>query len=228
MKIKSLFLSLIGLLFTPLCNKTTESIFWVSGYYVDCDGGSGKMKCLKIHRGENFAAPNWEYFYAPIDGFEMEEGLLKKILIKEEKLDVKQVPADASSIKYTQIKVLETRKDESKLVQQRLHDIWNLSHLNGKEIKDFHIRPTMEINLTENKVMGVDGCNQYFGPINQINGKSLNFGMIAATKKYCPHMDLANQFNKALSSVESYNLVGLNLYLFDESENEILQFLKGD
>ena len=228
MKIKSFFLSLIGLLFTPPCNESIESVFWVSGYYADCDAGAGNMKCLKIHRGEKLEASNWEYFYAPIQGFEMEEGISKKILVKEESLDPKQVPADASSIKYTQLKVLEIRTDDSNGTQQRLHDIWNLTHLNRKEIKDFHQRPNMELNLTDNKVMGNDGCNQYFGPINQVSSKSLKFGMIAATKKYCPHMDISNQFHKALSEIESYRLDGLNLYLFDESNNEILRFLKGD
>lgn len=228
MKIKSLFLSLFGLLFTPPCNESIEKIYWVSGYYVDCDGGAGRMKCLRVHRGEKIENPKWEYFYAPIEGFNMKEGLLQKILVKEERLSPERVPADSSSIKYTQLKVLETRNDQSKINHQRLHDIWNLSHLNGKEIQEFHVRPTMEINLAENKVMGIDGCNQYFGPINQVKDNLIEFGMIGATKKFCPHMEIANQFTKALSGVVRYRLDNLNLYLFDESEKEVLRFLKGD
>ena len=69
------------------------------------------MPVLNIYKGENLNDPEWENFYANIEGFEFEEGYLQKIEVKEEKLDKSQVPADASTIKYTLVNVLEKQKD---------------------------------------------------------------------------------------------------------------------
>lgn len=64
----------------------------------DCVGVA-PQKCFYVKKDGN---PNWEFFYSQIEGFAYEEGYEYVLEVKEEKL--KNVPADASSIKYTLVK----------------------------------------------------------------------------------------------------------------------------
>jgi hypothetical protein len=43
----------------------------------------GKMECLNIYRGDDISKRNGENFYVNIEGFEFEEGFLKKIEVKK-------------------------------------------------------------------------------------------------------------------------------------------------
>ena len=333
----SLSLFLFVLLFFS-CSTNKKTTFWVNSTKTECDAGVGKMLCLNVHRCENLDNPKWENFYAHIEGFEFEEGYLKKISIKEEKVD--NVPADASSVKYTMIeelekkidkkvqidgkwilntinnspinrsirlpnielnltkmslrgsggcnnysgqiksltdkkisfgniastekacaykhieaeyfsalrkttayhlnddiitfndkggnKVLSYMKKEEPEVNQRLHDIWNATRIMGSPINRMSPIPRLEINLTEMKVFGNDGCNNFNGKIKTANENHLLLGNIASTKKLCSKMEAANNFNNALSNIASYTLDGLNLKLFNKEGEEVLAFLKGD
>ncbi|MCB0516393.1 MAG: META domain-containing protein [Chitinophagales bacterium] len=329
-----------SLLLLQACTSTKNSTLWVSGIKTECSAGAGKMECLNVYKGNDINNPQWENFYAPIEGFNFEEGFLKKIEVKEEKLDPKNAPADASSIKYTLLKEIEKKPDtrvqvqgdwllasidggpinrmeklpnisinlsqksisgsdgcnnfsgtiknitESKLdlgtlagtkkmcvkmttpdqfnklmstvsayklkshtlelldaegkavlsfikydkneAMKRLHDIWIATRINGNPINRMTPTPRMELNLTEMTVMGSNSCNDYSGKIEAVSGDELRFGPIAATKKMCRKMDVANEFDKALNSVASYKLEDLNLILLDKDGNEVLSFLKGD
>lgn len=316
-----------------------SSVFWVSGIKTECSAGAGKMNCLNVYRGDDLANSKWELFYAPIEGFQFEEGIMKKIEVNEEKLDGKPQPADASSIKYTLVKELEKQPDTRLLVSgnwipsringspiaspaaiptmevqlnsmqiagsggcnmysgpikkmmlgsivlgnivatqracindnvetayfnalnatklykvsgseliffdesgketlyftkaktsanQRLHDLWVAVQVDGNPINRMATPPRMEINLTEMKVMGSDGCNNYTGGIKEASDTALSFAPLASTKKMCPKMELANSFNKAMTKVATYKLEGLKLILMDKEGKEVLQFLKTD
>ncbi len=213
-----------------------NSVFWVGGTKTECQGAMGKMECLSVHKGEDLKNPNWEIFYAPIDGFEFEEGYLQKIEVEEIHLSKSEVPADGSSIRYRLVKVLEKKKDinakkieeKSDKPNQRLHDIWGATRINGKPInRKTHI-PTMEINLTQMKILGSDGCNSYNGVITKISDTKIAFDKIASTRKMCRDMEIPDKFNTAIKKVKGYRLVGLNLILVDETDKEMIAFVKGD
>lgn len=320
------------------CSSSKNNIFWVSGMKSECSAGAGKMQCLNVYKGENLDNAQWENFYAPIEGFQFEEGYLKKLEVKTEK--VNNPPADGSSIKYTMVKELDKKMDyrakiggnwilnkindhpidrsivlpeveimlnEMKIsgtggcnnysaeiakltynsislgniantnraclnkniegdyfkalqainnfeikddllifydsndnpilsympkaeekVNQRLYDIWTAVRIDGNPINRMSPTPRMEINLTEMKVMGNDGCNDYTGTIKEAVGNQITFGNIVGTQKLCRKMDVPNSFNQAILSVHSYQLDGLDLVLMDESGNEVLAFLKAD
>lgn len=57
------------------------------------------QKCLLVKKGTD---TDWTFFYTQIDGFQYEEGYEYVLEVKEEK--VENVPADASSLKYTLVK----------------------------------------------------------------------------------------------------------------------------
>lgn len=125
-------------------------------------------------------------------------------------------------------KILSFVKNQNVAANQRLHDIWMATSINGRPINKMVTVPRMEINLTEMKIFGTDGCNDYNGMIEKSSDKELKFGRIASTRKMCPEMQVADNFNKALTTVASYKLDGLKLHLMDSKGKEVLSFLKVD
>lgn len=119
-------------------------------------------------------------------------------------------------------------KKTSYEVNQRLHDIWVAKRINGNSITESNYRPTLEINLTEGKIYGSDGCNNYQGNITNTTESAITFGSLASTRKMCQNMTNPNAYNNAMKKVESYKLEGLELTLFNAEDQEILVFLKGD
>ncbi len=229
------FLFMVSIMILQSCTQN-NNIFWVSGTKTECQGAMGKMKCLSVHKGEDLKKPNWENFYAPIDGFEFEEGYLQKIEVEEIHLDKSEVPADASSIRYKLVKVLEKKKDvnakkieeKSNKPNQRLHDIWGVKRINGKPINRKMDIPGMEIDLIKMRVLGSDGCNNYNGFIKEVSDTKIVFDKIASTRKMCRDMEISGKFNAAIKKVKGYRLKELNLILVDETGKEVLAFVKGD
>ncbi|UWX55771.1 META domain-containing protein [Maribacter litopenaei] len=128
----------------------------------------------------------------------------------------------------TEKKILEFIKEKPNNPNQRLHDIWVTTRINGNPINRMSPIPRMEINLTDLKVFGYDGCNQYSGGIKKVTENQIVFGNLASTKKMCHKMDTAEAFIKAINQVAFYKLEGLNLILMNEENEEVLAFLKGD
>ncbi len=125
-------------------------------------------------------------------------------------------------------KILSFVKNQNVAANQRLHDIWMATSINGGPINKMVTVPRMEINLTEMKIFGTDGCNEYNGIIEKSSDKELKFGRIASTRMMCPEMEVADKFNKAMNTVASYKLDGLKLHLMDSKGKEVLSFLKVD
>lgn len=80
-------------------------------------------------------------------------------------LDKDQVPADASSLKYTLNKVLETKTDNRPL----MNGDWILAQLNNAPLNRMVVLPTMSIDLSKNLISGNTGCNNYSTTIKNLN-----------------------------------------------------------
>ena len=209
-------------------SKTTETVLWVNSLRVPCTGLI-EMQCLEIQEGEQFASDKWELFYDRIEGFKFRAGYIHKLKIKKENLDPVDVPADGSSIKYTLIEVLEKRSDK----KVRLHDIWALKRINGKDIprgkeSGLETLPMLEIYLAEMRFLGNDGCNQIRGELTMATESNLQFGNIAGTKKMCREMNIPKAFRKALAQTATYKLKNLMLILVDENGKELAVLKKMD
>ena len=203
--------------------KQTTSTYWVNSVKVDCDAGAGKTKCLQITKSEDYENAEWSNFYSKINGFTFEPGYLQKIEISETKLNAKDIPADASSITYDLVKVLD-KKSDPKLA---IHDIWVTTHINGEEIVKTNA-PTLEINTTEMRVFGTNGCNNYSGQIKTITSNSIAFGVIASTRKMCFDMTIPDNFDKALNNLSNYKKEGLTLRFYNTDGDEIIRLKKTD
>ncbi|MEN8187416.1 MAG: copper resistance protein NlpE N-terminal domain-containing protein [Bacteroidota bacterium] len=108
----------------------------------------------------------------------------------------------------------------------RLNDIWAIKEVDGIEIKpeDF-VRefPRFEINLTEQKVYGHDGCNNFNGSITSEAGKII-FGNLAGTMKACIHnAEISNKISRGLSGKTfSYKIENNQLILFDKNKTMMI------
>lgn len=206
------------------CTSSKNSFYWVNSFKSECSGGAGEMQCLSIHRGTSMNNPSWEYFYANINGFSFEPGFFQKIKVKEEKIDESQVPADASSIKYTLIKVMKKNMDSRYI----LNDIWIAQDIYGVPIGQKDELPRMEINFAKMQVFGNNSCNEYTGKIEKLTSSEIQFGTIATTRKMCLDMNIADDFDRALNSSITYKLENLKLIFLDKVGNETISFKKGD
>ncbi len=224
--IKTLPAIILMAILSVSCNSedaTKTATYWVNSFKTECSAGAGKAQCLQVYKGEDLANAEWNLFYAPIEGFTFEPGTLQKIKVKETQLDASEVPADASSIKYELIEVVEKKQDKKTL----LNDIWAVTHINGTAIETEHT-PTLEIKLSEMRAFGTDGCNSYSGKIAGLNDEKLTFGPLASTRKMCPDMTIPDQFNQAISQTASYKHEQLTLYLYNAAGDEILRLKKVD
>ena len=205
-------------------SKPITSTFWVNSMKMDCDAGAGKAQCLQIYKGNDLDTAEWSFFYSPIEGFTFEPGYLQKIEVAETPLDAKNVPADASSIKYKLVEVLEKKEDS----RMALHDIWAATHIEGNTIDISKNIPSLEINITKMKVFGTDGCNNYTGDIKKLTATTIAFAPLASTRKMCMDMNIPDTYNKALGNSVSYKRENSILYFYDANGNETLRFKKVD
>lgn len=219
--------SFVFLLFSCSSLKpANEKTYWVNSYKVDCVGVA-PMKCLLVQRGESVVEGQWQNFYSNIEGFEFEPGFIYKLKVKEEKLE--NVPADASSVKYTLVKVIEKKQD----MKLRLNDIWLVISVGGEEVElveetGKRKNAQLEIHISEMKVMGNDGCNNFHGSIKSVGEEILEFGPIAGTRMMCIDMTIPDKINTALMQVKKYKIANLKLTLYDEADNELIVFKKVD
>ena len=155
---------------------SNPQIYWVNSLKVPCTGVA-PMQCLQVQKNESIEKGKWLNFYSPIEGFKFETGYIYKLSVSEEKINPAQVPAEGSSMKYTLVEVLEKRPDP----KFRIHDIWALEAIDGQIVEkpdenDRMQTPSIEINLAEMRIVGTDGCNNFFGPIKNIEDEDLTFG----------------------------------------------------
>ena len=210
---------------TQITREEKECVYWVNSLKAECDGVA-PVQCLQIQKGEDLQSDGWELFYAPISGFEYEQGYIFKIVVKEEPIPPEQIPADGPSKKYTLVEVLDKQID-GKL---RLYDIWALENIKGDKLilDDSQKRPRLEINLQKMMISGNDGCNNFTGGIKNVDSEELMFGPIATTRKACINMDIPDRFHQNINNVQFYLIKDMTLHLFDNQGNELFVFKKID
>jgi len=229
---KTILLLTLTILISPCSaqkfTSTKPQIYWVNSLKVSCTGVA-PMKCLQVQKNKTIKKGKWQNFYSGIEGFDFETGYIYKLSVKEEKIDLSKVTADGSSIKYTLVEVLEKKPDPI----FRIHDIWVLEAIEDKTVEkpnenDRMKSPSIEINLTEMRIMGTDGCNNFHGSIKNIGEDELKFGPIATTMMMCPEMEVPNKFNMAINKISKYKIENLKLYFYDENGADLLRFRKVD
>jgi heat shock protein HslJ len=200
-----------------------ESTYWINSFKVPCEG-VGSQQCMLMQKGETLDHNNWQNFYGSIIGFDFEYGFIYKLKVKEERLDPDSIPADASTIRYSLIEVVEKNFDN----RIRLNDKWALETLVSDSNASFDNTPQLEFKLSDMRFGGDDGCNRIFGQIDSLTNQTISFGPIGSTLRACPSMTSSRAFTQALNKVNKYKLKGLNLYLQDSKGLNLIILTKAD
>ncbi|MCP9236615.1 DUF4377 domain-containing protein [Lewinella sp. JB7] len=234
MKSLAALLTLVSLVAIAVaCTSTTNRVlnstittYWINSHTVPCTG-AGQQMCLQIKRGPQLSAGEWTYFYQSIAGFDFQPGFVYKLSVRETPLIDEETPADGSSMEYTLIRILEKNPDPT----LRLNDIWALESVLGQPFDPTTTEmqhPTIEFHLSEQRVMGTNGCNTFNGTLRKADQGKLEFGPLATTRKACPGNDLPDRVMEALNRVAGY-VVGENeLTLLDRGDKELLRYRKVD
>ncbi len=178
------------------------------------------MQCLNTYTGDNVDDANWQNFYADIDGFEFQQGYLKKVKVKKE---VENHPtADGSSVKYILLQTLEKKADS----RIRVGGKWRLQTIYASHFDKGIGRPDIVIDLNRMQIGGSAGCNGYMGQINRLTAKTITFGNIATTLMACIDKNVERDYLDALSEVDSYRVIDDHIVFYDQKNNEILSYTK--
>lgn len=223
MKKLLLLLSILSIGCTSNNINTNESIYWVNSTKVGCIG-VGPMHCLQVKKNMALNSGTWSNFYDKIEGFDYTPGYLYKIKVKEEKLNLDNVPADASSIKYTLIEILNKEPDKT----LRINDIWQIEKIENELLTSDFEYPTMEINLAKSTITGKAICNNIQGFIMEFTGTIIRFSSLTTTRKMCPLIDEETRYLNAMGRVVTYTIANNRLEFFDLYEQSLLTFKKVD
>ncbi|CAG9418675.1 DUF4377 domain-containing protein [Providencia alcalifaciens] len=83
--------------------NSNNKIFYIDSSLADCVGVA-PMKCMKV---KEKPTDDWQYFYSSIQGFSYEPGY--NYVLEVQQFDVPNPPADAPSIRYELVKVIEKK-----------------------------------------------------------------------------------------------------------------------
>jgi heat shock protein HslJ len=201
----------------------------VAHFVSDCVG-VGPQQCLNVRES---AEAEWTLWYDPIEGFEHEAGYDYRLLVNE--TTVNDPPADASSIRWTLVEVLEkTAVATDGAGANPILRPWRLEAFGpaadlGDEATTTLIEgalaslpannPVTLGLLAEGRVGGFDGCNRYFGDFRIENGHQIVQGPKGATLMACPdgRMDLEQAFLRNLDAATRLFLRGEGLELENDA-----------
>lgn len=221
------FLFILLLALTTGCNNKERVVYWVNSYQVECVG-VGPMQCLLIQNGEELSEDKelWQNFYSRIIGFEFEPGYFYKLLVDETELNPNKVPADASSIKYTLVEILEKNPDSRFELNGKWEAISILNEpINLSDVEEGGKIPALEFMIEEMKFAGNDGCNNIFGPIDELGNETIEFGLVGSTMMFCAE-DLDKNYKQEFDKVKRYKIEGNQLILLDSEGAELLRYTR--
>jgi hypothetical protein len=181
------------------------------------------MSCLQIKRGDD-GAGDWQNFYTQIHGFDYQPGYLYRLRVRETDLPPAQVPADASSIRYDLVEVVEKTRDP----RFGIHDIWALQYPTVPATAGN--RPYIEFNVTDQRYLGDSGCASFAGDILEVGPRVLALGppVVDETRAGCADADNRPEWPSVLGRTATWRRDGLVLTLTDSGGSDILVLRKVD
>jgi hypothetical protein len=209
-------------------NASTEAVYHVNSYRVGCVGVA-PMSCLQVKRGDP-ATGEWQNFYTQINGFDYRPGYRYRLLVRETRLPPEQVPADASSIRYELVEVIDQLPDPRLAIQ----DIWVVERIDGTDRASYEPAsatrlPYIEFNIPRGEYLGNDGCHAIRGDITLISPQELRLGRATNTDAQpCGGGALQSALLDALVRVAYWRRDGLSLTLLDADNNELIALHKTD
>lgn len=204
-----------------ISQPAVEKTVYVGPQMVDCTGVA-PQKCLLVKENPE---DEFRMFYDTIAGFEFEPGYEYELIIREEQTE--NPPADASSIKWTLVKIV----SRTPVTNSLEGELWGLfSYLNAQgELVDVLPGSQATAEFMDGQVTGNGSCNNYFGSV-EIDGNQIKFGQLGSTQMFCVDpegvMDQESSFMGNLMNAISFNVAGGRLEMADSEGTTILIFEK--
>lgn len=209
--------------------SATETVFQVNSHRVPCVGVA-PMNCLQVRRGDD-ATEMWQNFYSQIQGFDYEPGYLYRLVVRETKLPPDQVPADASSIRYELVTILDKSVDP----RFSVHDIWVVRRVAGMPVEDILTpvggeQPYIEFNIVRRAYLGNDGCGDFSGEILAVDDGAMRLGPAGRPNAVqpCAEDTLGAGLTTALERAALWRREQLWLTLHDNAGAEVVALRKVD
>lgn len=204
---------------TPADNLKNKQTIWVDGTKKACTSDKNKM-CFNVKREghDDSNQAEWNLVETPIIDFTFEPGHLYKVVVAEDVSDGEKV--------WRVLKKLEKNID-GKL---RLHDLWSLRKVKGKELvlEEGDKRPFIELHISDMMIRGNGNCNDLSGKILEVDDENIVFDRLASTKKMCPNMHIEKRFIAMLGICKTYLIKDMTLRLMDKTGQVLLEFRKVD
>ena len=124
----------------------------------------------------------------------------------------------------------ETIEKKSVSMTTLLNDIWVLESINDVPIDKniYHDNlPYVEFHITDSKVLGFTGCNQFNGNMEANDDKGIQLSQLISTKKACIPPQNESAFLQLLQNSNNYDIREGKLYLY-QMKNLTLTFKKVD
>jgi len=213
---------------TRTANEPTEKTLYVGPELVDCTG-VGPMQCMLVK--ENLE-DEYQLFYSEIEGFTFEPGYTYELRVLVE--PVANAPADASSLKYTLIEVVNQEPVAAEAADAAATEelalegpTWQLTGVADAATVVSAIPEGIEATatFTEGSVSGSSGCNNYSAAYT-LAGDSLTIMPGPMTMMACPEpqMTVEQQFMAALGVTAAYEIAGDELHLLNADGQVVATF----
>lgn len=108
----------------------------------------------------------------------------------------------------------------------QLNNQWVLVAVKGAEIENntYNSTPQLNFKTEEKRLNGSDGCNSFFGQLDELDEQKMTIGLMGSTKAMCPEIKNSDMLGQYLNAVRSYKVNRQFLYLYDETGNEVLKY----
>jgi heat shock protein HslJ len=204
---KMIFATLVTVFITIGYGQTKT--FYLNSEQKDCTG-AGPMKCLQYKEKPN---ESWKFLYQSIEGLNYEEGYLYELKVKL--VNVKNPPADGSSLRYVLKKIISKEKDNKmenqlanapngKYILTALFMDGKLTDVSGKA---YEVEFKKSDNQISTKICNITG-GQY-----SLDGNKITFGPLRSTRMMCSDMNYENALSKAFPEIDNFSYDRAKLHL---------------
>ncbi len=201
---------LLLILFACTEKEPDTRVLYVNDHLEDCVGVA-PQKCMLVRESPE---QEWSYFYNAIEGFTFEEGNSYKLLVQV--TEVKDPPADASSLRYSLVEVLSKEQTSQVDIFDKQWEVYRIDDTGIDESN-----PSLLFQKESQQVAGFAGCNRFFSSFT-VEGNNLKLGVTGLTRMMCQDMTVEDAFVKALEQVRYFEVSGDELHLMDEDGNAII------
>lgn len=201
-----------------------ETTLFVGPDLVDCVG-VGPMQCMLVKENPK---DEYQFFYSQIEGFDFEPGYLYELRVRVE--PVANAPADAPSLKYTLIEVVNKEPVAASTAAAASLEgpTWQLSAVRDESgaLVDVPTGIEATAQFESGRVGGNSGCNR-FGASYTLDGANLSITPGPMTMMACPEpqMMVEQRFIAALGGAVSYQIDGDQLALIDADGQTVATFV---